>query len=354
MSVPSKSELTRLYNECNGNITSVARQLGRSRTTVHDWCRKIGLEGKGKAKLFTPELEEEINKPEINLPVFPDDDIAVEDIIETMCRRHEKRQEFQNSKQWFEVKVNVDGPIGVAFIGDPHVDDDGCNWPLLRQHCELLRDTEKMFAINIGDTQNNWTGRLTKLFAQQETSQKTAIKLAEWLLKDAGIDWLVWLMGNHDMWGELSQIFREMNVEKIPMEDWQARFVLKFPNDRECKIWAAHDFKGHSMWNSLHAPQKAAHMKSEAHIYACGHTHNWAMHQEESASRDFVYWLIRARGYKFIDEYADLLGHFPQKEGATITCIIDPDAKSEAGFVQAFVDLEEACDYLTWKRRSFE
>ena len=105
------------------------------------------------------------------------------------------------------------------------------------------------------------------------------------------------------------------------------------------------------MWNSMHGAQRAAKMQSEAHIYAAGHTHNWAIHQEESASKDFTYWLIRSRGYKFIDDYADKLGHFPQREGASITCIIDPESRSEAGFIQAFADMDAAVDYLNWARR---
>ena len=352
MSVPSRAELQAAYDKHDGNFSAIARDLGRPRSTIYGWYNAMGLAGKG-AKTIPEKLStDNPDPPPVTLPDFGDDDIPVEEIKEQMKKRFSKRLEFSESKRWFEIKVNVKGPIGVAFIGDPHVDDDGCNWPLLDHHCDLLRDTQHMFAVNIGDTQNNWTGRLQKLFAHQETSQKTAIKLSKWFLQDAGIKWLVWLMGNHDMWGELSEIFRQMNVERIPMEDWQARFTLKFPNKRECRIWAAHDFKGHSMWNTLHGAQKAAHMKEEAHIYACGHTHNWAIHSEESASRRFTYNLVRARGYKYLDQYGELLGHFPQKEGATVACIIDPDATSSVGFVQPFADLEEACNYLNYKRAS--
>ena len=154
------------------------------------------------------------------------------------------------------------------------------------------------------------------------------------------------MLGNHDLWGEFSEILRAYNINCIPMEDWQAQFKLVFPNGRECKIWAAHDFKGHSMWNSLHGPQKAAHLKESANIFACGHTHNWAIHHEESASRQFSYWLVRSRGYKYVDEYAEILGHFPQQEGASITAVIDPESESEAGFVQCFADMDKAVKYL--------
>jgi hypothetical protein len=56
----------------------------------------------------------------------------------------------------------------------PHVDDNGCNWPLLKHHAELCRTTPGLYAINLGDSSNNWTDRLIKLYAQQDWSVKTA------------------------------------------------------------------------------------------------------------------------------------------------------------------------------------
>lgn len=287
----------------------------------------------------------------VELPSFPDDDLPTEQLIASQTERFKKRWANHQSKQWFPIRIKMPGPIGLSFFGDPHVDDNYCNWELLQRHCDLHRKTEGLFAVNIGDTTNNWVGRLTRLFGNQDTSQATARKFARWLLLEAGVTWLLWVMGNHDSWNEGSEILRQMGGQIVTMEDWSAKFKLVFPNGRECKVWAQHDFKGYSMWNSLHGPQRAAHTKAEAHIYAAGHTHNWALHQEESASRDFTYWLARARGYKFIDSYAEQLGHASQKEGAAILAVIDPAAKTEAGFVQCFADLEEGVEYLKFKRR---
>lgn len=318
------------------SIAKAAAALGMGTTTLRHFIKRHGA---------APQTEA------VQFPVFPDDDIPTSELAKIQSIRFTKRLEHRQSKKWMPIKINMRGPIGVSTIGDPHVDDDGCNWPLLEQHGEIHRKTEGLFALNIGDTTNNWLDRYARLWAQQETSQKTARKLAEYLLKDMGFNWLVWLMGNHDMWNEGAEILRRMNGTMVPMEDHQAQFKLVFPNGRECRIWAAHNFPGHSQWNSLHGPQKAAHTKDWAHIYTNGHTHNWAMHQEESASRDFVYWLIRARGYKYIDEYADRLGHAPQNEGAAIMSVIDPDATSESGFVQCFADIAAGADYLKYLRR---
>lgn len=340
--------------ERHGKLTLAAKAVGLNRNTAQTRYEKALASLSHSDRQIHEARKRGVaisTLPPVSMPEFPDDDISVDEIRATMVKRFEKRQAYHKAKKWFPVKVNIEGPIGVTFWGDPHVDDDGCNWPLLNHHCELHRKTEALFSVNIGDTVNNWAERLVRLYANQETSAKTARKLAEWFLTDAGIRWLCILWGNHDLWTLFTEVMRASNAARVPMEDWQARFRLVFPGGREIKIWASHDFSGNSMWNSLHGPQKAAHTKSEADIYACGHTHNWAMHQEESASRDFTYWLIRSRGYKFIDDYAERLGHFPQNEGASITCIINPDARSEAGLVQAFADMDAATDYLKFLRR---
>jgi hypothetical protein len=339
------AEVIAAYEKGGKQIVGGARVLGCSHSTMADYLHRAGIDTSARAK------REPVAEADVTLPEFPDDDISVDEIREMMVKRFEKRQSYQKAKDWFSIKVNIKGPIGVTFWGDPHVDDDGCNWPLLNHHCDIHRANKALFSVNIGDTINNWADRLAKLYANQETSLKTAKKLAEWFLKDSGIRWICWLAGNHDLWTDFTDYLRAQNVARIPMEDWQARFKLVFPNGREAKIWAAHNFAGHSQFNTLHGPQKAAHSKAEADIYASGHTHNWAIHQEESASRDFTYWLIRSRGYKYIDDYALKLGHFPQAEGASITCVINPDAESQSGFIQAFADMDVASDYLAWLRR---
>lgn len=323
--------------DADGNKKDAATALGISNPRLHRHLRA----GEKRGITLTRTVE---------FPEIPDDDIPTEQIIDIQRVRNRRRREHRKALEWFPVKINMDGPIAVSFFGDPHVDDDGCDWDTLYHHCELHRKTEGLFGVNIGDTTNNWVDRLMRLYAHQETSKKTATKLAKWFLQDSGIDWIVWLFGNHDAWNDGDALLSEMNISGVPMVDWQARFKIVMPNGKAAKIWAAHNFAGHSMWNTLHGPQKAAHMKGEADIYVCGHTHNWALHQEESASRDFVYWLARARGYKFLDTHADRLGHFSQNEGAAITAVIDPEADTPSRFIHCYADMDEAVEILKAKR----
>lgn len=287
--------------------------------------------------------------PDLVFPDLPSSELPAEQLIEQACKRFEGHLEAREARRWMEIKVKSNKPIGVTFMGDPHIDNNGCNWPLLRRDIRILEETPGLFAVNIGDLTDNWVGRLVRLYADQEMSKKQAWKLAKYLLKDCGIKWLCHILGNHDAWNDGPYLIKANAHPIVPVEDWQSRFQLVFPNGQRVRVHAAHDFPGSSIWNKMHGPQKASMLSEQADIFACGHKHEWAINESENAQRDFVYHLIRARGYKFIDSYSDQLGYGSQKFGASITAIIDPMA-SGTKRIRCFPDLEEASEFLTWKR----
>lgn len=179
--------------------------------------------------------------PEIELPTFPDEDAPIGDVIALMSKRFKQRKVSHEAHTWFPIKINDRKPIGILFVGDPHVDDNGCNWPVLEEHARICRETAGLYAVNIGDSMNSWGGRLVRKYADQDTSRKTARRLAEWLLLDSGMKWLVWLAGNHehmdDSFPLLVQMSKRFKTQQIVMHDWEARFVLQFPGGQEFRIF---------------------------------------------------------------------------------------------------------------------
>lgn len=321
-----------LIDRC-GSIRAAAKSSGIPRTTLQN-----------RLKTF-----KEIKGTEIEVESLPQYDIPTPEIIELMCNRFKQRKKHADGAKWREFKVKTDKPIAICWFGDPHIDDNGCNWPLLREHCGIVAKTEGMYGANIGDTHNNWVGRLTKKYADQDTSVGTAYKLIEWLFSQSGVKWLLMLTGNHDSWNDDARLLKKLAENVCPMVDWRAQIKLVFKNGRECLIDAAHDHKGHSQWNALHGQQKASAMGGIAHIYIAGHRHNWALAQNECDQTGRVYHLARARGYKFMDEYAVTCGFGEQEHGAAIVTVIDPTA-DDLNFVRCFADVKEGAEYLTYLR----
>lgn len=331
------------YEAHDNNAAAAARSLGIPRPTLQGLIRVAKSLGEYGDKIVPVH-------PAIEYPAFPDDDLPTEQIVEHLASRFEKRQASFDAHTWFEIKIKETKPIGIWFFGDPHVDDNGCNWPVLRRDVRIVAGTPGLYGGNIGDTTNNWAGRLMQLYAKQDTSIKTAQRLASWFMLDSGVKWLVWLLGNHDVWGDgaavLTQMAKRFGTQKIVCHDWEARFCLTFPNGKSFRVWASHDFPGHSQWNELHGPMKAAKMDDDAHLYVCGHKHNWRQDKGENASRGTIQTIARARGYKFLDDHARKFRANEQQTGHGVMAIFDPRYDD----VMVDQNIERGAEYLTFLR----
>ncbi|MBV8593424.1 MAG: hypothetical protein JOZ27_03875, partial [Caulobacteraceae bacterium] len=137
-------------------------------------------------------------------PGFSIDDLpwdgepTADELIDHLTARHAQRRVHAEAAKLRTVRIHTEGPIGLAFFGDPHVDDPGCAWGDLKRDVELCRDTKGMFAVDVGDDSNNWVGRLQRLYANQDVTARQSLKLIEWLM--TSLPWLYREKGNHDAW----------------------------------------------------------------------------------------------------------------------------------------------------------
>lgn len=283
---------------------------------------------------------------------LPDKDVPIETLLDYRRQTFQARHAHKQAAKWRKFRIPTTGPYALMFFGDPHLDDDGCNIPLFEQHAELAATTPSLYAVNIGDSTNNWTGRLARLWAEQDASAETARRLVKHYLADSGIPWLLWLSGNHDLWdGPVGRaVFEQHAPHFVTLEDWQAKVTLVAPNGHELRLWAAHNFKGNSIWNNMHGLERAAQMQDWAHLYVAGHHHDSGVRQGENPHRGFVYNLMRVRGYKFDDSYADHHGFGEYQHGAAGVAVVDPDA-NKLNAVTCFLDPFEGADFLAFKRR---
>lgn len=337
-----RSEALRAYYDSDQNVSAAAASLGIPRSTYRHRLRKA-LVDSASNPLSSVEM--------VDLPAFVDSDLDAEEILDHMQRRFEQRLKHEESLNWFKVNINDTDPMGLVVVGDPHLGSNGCNVQLLRSDIDVMCNTPGLYAVNIGDTADNWAyGNLVRLYAENDVSRQTERRLARWFLQDAGIPWIVWLMGNHDtMAGEFSTYLKTINADYLPMVDWRAKFSLTFPNEIEIKIDAAHNHKGTSIYNPLHGQKRAALWNENADIYVAGHHHNWATNQEELDDGRVVT-MARARGYKYLDEYAVHHGFYNRQHGASIMFVIDPLSEDPTERIQPFANLKRGAEYLTFRR----
>lgn len=285
-----------------------------------------------------------------DIPELPSSRPPIDELLARRKNDFSRKATASIARRLIPVNINIEGPFGIAHFGDPHVDDDGTDIGLLERHVQVVNSCEGMFAGNVGDFQNNWIGRLARLYGEQSTSSQDAWDLAEWLIQSC--DWLYLVGGNHDAWSGTGDPLKWIAKQQgALLEPHGARLDLRMPSGRSVRVNARHDFKGHSQWNTAHGVAKAVQMGWRDHVLTCGHMHISGYQILKDPASGLVSHAIRTASYKTFDKYAEEKGLPDQAIFVAPVTVVDPRfPDSDVRFITFIPDVEEAADYLTWKR----
>jgi hypothetical protein len=328
--------------EMYGTQAEAAKALKLNRGTFIHRVRMATAKGLTAAPPKEFERDEELPR---ELP-------SAAELLARRSKQFATKKAAKEARRLIDVKVTCDGPIGVALLGDPHVDDDGCDIELLQRHVEIINGCEGLFGACIGDYSNNWVGRLARLYGQQAMSAAEAWVLVEWLIRST--QWLVLVSGNHDAWsGDGDPIQWMAKSARVQYEAHGARIALRFPGTpREIRINARHDFNGRSQWNTAHGPAKAAQLGWRDHVLVCGHTHQSGHNVLRDPATGLISHALRIGSYKTFDRYADEKGLPNQTFMVAPVVVIRPRfADDDNRLISIFYDPETGADFLSFLRR---
>lgn len=344
-------QIIKTLQKHNGVRSAAAAELGLHERTLLQRLKRMKQNGH-----LIPESTYQPGKQtpaarEFEFTPLPDDDVPIEELIEQRKRKFAHKREHEEASKLIPIRIKIPGAIGLLHFGDPHVDDDGCDIEAIERHTALCNETEGLFACNVGDTTNNWCGRLARLYADQSTSAAQAWKIAEWFVNRC--DWLYMIGGNHDLWSgagdPLKWIARQQNALYKSSE---ARIALRFPNGAEVRVNARHDHSGSSIWNPAHGPMKAALMGTRDHIYVAGHKHESAYSVLKDGISGITMHALKVASYKVYDRFAKDKGFRDNSLSPCAVTTINPNLPlTHPDMIKVFWEPEEGADYLTWLRR---
>lgn len=283
---------------------------------------------------------------ELEEPLIPE--VDVEELIERRIREYETKKAAAEQQKLIQVRVNREGPIGLAFQGDLHLDDDGTDLAQVFEHLTVLDGSVPgLYAANLGDILNNWVGRLEKLHANQSITNREALVLSKRVLNS--VNWLFFIMGNHDCWRNGVDLYEEMlaKASMITRSD-RIRVALRLPNGRNVKIYAAHGFRGRSMWSEVFGAAKKAQLMGVHDIYVCGHWHTSGYTHGIHPGTEQMWHAIQVASYKRQDSYADTLVLEDHWIYNCPVALIDPNATDPVNFIRWEFDPLEAAERLKW------
>lgn len=350
------TETLQTLQDQHGNIAETAKILGLPRGTIDSRvsiAKRDGLLTAEDLAAWREGLEFVVQKP-------LDPETPIEELLQRKERSWKRRKAAFESSRLLPVTVNAKGPIGIALVGDLHIDDDGCDWETVQEHLRLIKETDGLFAISLGDLQNAWVGKLIRLYAEQEIKALEAWRLLEWWLDEIGEKLIAVTLGNHDMWA------RGVNGTSPP--EWmlasrntickadQARLGIQ-ANGKEYIIHCRHDFPGRSIYNPAHGPLRAAKLDGWAatdDVLVCGHIHTTGYFPLMHAPSQRVCHALRVGSYKKIDAHAQGLG-FPESDFSECPLLIlDPREPDERYRVQVEFKLERGVRWLNKLREDWK
>jgi hypothetical protein len=103
------------------------------------------------------------------VPKLPSGKIDIRELIDRRKSAFARKDAAAEARKLIKVKVRGNDPIAVTLLGDPHVDDDHTDLGQLERDIEVIKRTPGLYAACIGDLQNNWIGRLARLYGEQAT-----------------------------------------------------------------------------------------------------------------------------------------------------------------------------------------
>ena len=322
----------------HGSANKAARALNMQRRGVDKMIKRL-----------QEKMQNNVEHKEITFTEAPHGDETIDEILARKRNLYKRKKAAHDFNKLIPVTVNDDKPIALCILGDPHIDDDGCDIDALERDLDVISSTPGMYAGHAGDLTNNWVGRLARLYANQTTTAGQAIKLMEWMLNRAPN--LFVINGNHDNWNQGGDLisFVMRSVGGINSTHG-GRIALNFKNGKQVRIHARHSFKGTSVYNPTHGQRRAQLWEGNRdHVYVAGHFHTDACSMIPQ-SDGTCSWSFQVSGYKVIDDYALEGGFTEQRANPSVTLVINPKASNEAELIKPFWDSKLAAKYLTWLR----
>lgn len=311
----------------------IADELGRTRGSVTNKAHEIEA------------LVAQTKRASVSISEIPSAGRPVGDIIAARREAFQRKKDHHEAKRNVTIKIEGNEPYAIAFFGDPHVDDDGCDLDGFLTDAEKVKSANRCYAINAGDLTNNWIGSLARLWGHQQATEGEGAELAEWVI--SLVPWLFVILGNHDKWTMMAELkCKALGVQHVS-HGCIARVTAG--DGRTLTIDARHTHSGHSQYNPAHGQLKRNYRGSPADIIIGAHTHVSAYTMLKNGVSGQIGHCIRLASYKQFDEYADAKGFDDEAISPIVLAVVDPRVEGNS-FVTIWHDLDAGLEYLRLKQ----
>jgi hypothetical protein len=279
-------------------------------------------------------------------------DETEEEFLARVFQSATKSVEKAKAQKHATLKIASSEPVGIAFLGDQHIDTKGTDLRFLERTAKFIGSTPGLYGFGLGDVlQNNIVHRDKDVRALPDQLRFFDCYLG-WMLGK----FLMSVDGNHDAWTQQVAGFDHIKAAAkrhkfhYAPDEMLVTVQIVNPHDAdevtaEWTIAARHQFRRHSNLNPLHAcwrwmEEQAPNWDRIPDVLVLAHNHAAAVGVHNFAGRDV--WGIRPGSAQIDSNYARQKGFQDFRPTAPVAVL--PAVQS--GRVQCFADPEAAVQHM--------
>ncbi|WP_374335557.1 hypothetical protein [Methyloversatilis sp.] len=323
--VLTNDEFAAIYNDeaTYPTLEDVASAMGMTVQQVKN--KAAGLKGHFNRGYTVPHLKmrtlDHNHSPvtdAVEIEQLPSSEEDIEDLIARAIAHNEALMEYEERRQLVDVNLHIEGPFGVVGLPDQHLNNPGTKLGMAIDHARLIRDTDGLFCIAVGDWLDNFIiGRLERERRGDKMSHEDGNRIQEYYLNLIGNKLIAAIGGNHNDWvgslgghDLLGDLIKRVNRSNVYHPD-QVRVRLNTKDGGSFIHLVRHIFPGHSKYNTAHGVLSwmldrwqgedvlwGGHIHSSAHI---------AIEREHLTESKVVHG-VQLATYKLKDGYAEKRG----------------------------------------------
>jgi hypothetical protein len=279
-------------------------------------------------------IEAEPDEDHDDTPPLPEEPAALERLFSAYKEVQRATTALGKPSKTMRWRWPVDGPIGIAQLGDVLAGNLGCDLDRFEDDVRTIAETDGLYRILMGDLIDNYkpqaksgTGLYGALFGNPDLQVAYIATRLRW----ARGKWLALLEGNHEgfdgRWAGIDRLPDLADDLGIPYFTETGGSVFVEHGEATTHIVAKHNHRGNSQINKGNSPRRLwdewPWAFESAHVIMLAHTHE--PHMEQVMRRGEVVIYSRSGTYKTSDEWAENLGWRPSY-GVPVV-IIWPDGR---------------------------
>lgn len=220
--------------------------------------------------------------------------------------------------------------VGVVFIGDWHVGAHGVDYELLDRDLKLIKDTEGVFAIGMGDYKDNQNPNVhgSGVF-ESITSPAKQDDLVRHLIQEVGPDkWIALIRGCHDDWDKKlsdKDFVQDLCDAAGCVNLWHGGSIKVNVGTQSYTIFARHKYKYDSSLNTTNSQRNLVNNFGAFDIVALAHKHYPDVQVTHRMDQEIVY--LRSGTYKHHDEFGQKIGGYKGIYGTPLVILFPKDHK---------------------------